>query len=89
MLSSTARQQRPTTALSGQDFPENVHEMAKVPFREETSRGHSGAGRVRDREQELEAGLQSRGAGEDREQPELAARQQETETFQRRLCKVC
>lgn len=44
---------------------------------------------MRDREQEPEAGLQSRGAGEDREQPELAARQQETETFQRRLCKVC
>lgn len=33
---------------------------------EETSRGHSGAGRVRDREQEPEAGSQSRGAREDR-----------------------
>lgn len=34
VLSSTARQQRPAAALSGQDFPENVHEIAKVTFRE-------------------------------------------------------
>lgn len=33
-LSSTARQQGPDAALSGWDFPENVHETAKVTFRE-------------------------------------------------------
>lgn len=55
---------------------------------EETSCGHSGAGRVRDREWEPEAGLQSTGAREGREQSELAVRQQETETFQRRLHEV-
>lgn len=56
---------------------------------EETSCRHSGAGTLRDREWEPETGLQSRGTGEDREQPELAVRQQGTETFQRRLHKVC
>lgn len=30
MLSSTARQQGPAAALSGQDFPENVCGRAKV-----------------------------------------------------------
>lgn len=34
---------------------------------------------MRDREQEPEAGLQSGGAREDREQPQLAVRQQETD----------
>lgn len=79
MPMSTARQQGLAAALPGQDFPEKVCGAAEVAFREGAAGRNLlwaewGRQRVRDRDREPEAGLQSGGPREDREQSEPAVR---------------
>lgn len=86
LMSSTRQPGDAAAALPGQDFPSGVHAGARVAFREVGARAEEGRQRVRDRMGEPEAGLQSRGPREDREQPEPAVQNGRRQTFQRRLC---
>lgn len=91
VLMSTSRQQGPAAALPGQDIPEDVRGAAKVAFREGAAgrnllQAEWGGQRVKDREGQPEAGLQSGGPREDREQPELAVRDGRRQRLSRGGC---